>query len=515
MDNVLNLNASKVVMYNGDRTATLASIPTSPCPASGCNNCYVPRPMVHFTHAPGHVILAGLFDIHAQGSEVLVCGALKPTHALNVAAFRYAIRRAKINFPNILNGVDLGSLIIDMCDNGETGRLLLNNILGERHVVADVDPNLIKAVVGELDSMEAISMASMLGQYSMPYIESSATSVYLYDKTLFPTFTRGVPSDYHQMLAIVLLLKRMEWNYVQVIHTSDAYGKSGVDMIKSESAKRSICVSASHEIGNDGSHDDIVSKLRQKPDAKVVIVIADGEDYRMLLASIQSRGVYGQFVLIGTETWGKSTSVVAGYESVAEGSITIAIESPEIREFRQWLGSLDPTDPDTMEEMPFFAEWYEYAFSCYLDAKQRVLYSTECNPTLPITQAPRYEESSYSAFMIYSTYAAARALDKTIRDYCGDANGNYNGLCWEFRSNADVKDKILEYLRSTEFSLGSNHFKMMYGEGRANYNFYSYSNGRYIRVSCFVNPRKLIIISNRNKIRGQEIIGIKPVCKGL
>lgn len=481
-------------MYNGDRTTVLPSLPASPCPSSGCRNCVVQRPMVHFTYSPGDIVLAGLFDIHAQGSEVLLCGALKASHALNVAAFRYAIRQVKQNFPGILNGVDLGSLVIDMCDNGETGRLLLNNLLGGRHVVANVDPNLVQTVVGELDSTEAMSVAPMLGQYSMPYVESAATSVYLYDRYLYPTFSRGIPSDYHQMLAIVLMLKRMNWNYVQVVYTGDAYGQSGYELIKSEGAKRSICVAASHIIGRDGSHSQIIAKLNEKADARIVVAVVDTNDYRMMLEAIQDKNLQGQFILVGTETWGRRDSVVSGYEAVADGSISLDIVPPQIMQFRQWLGTLNPTDSDTVREMPFFAEWYQYAFNCYLDAKNRGTYTEECNPNIPITQAGRYEESSTTAFMIYTTYAAARALDETIRDVCGDATRNYDGLCWQFRSDATIKDKIQDYLRRSEYVLNGFQFKMRDGDGLANFNYYSYTNGQgYVRVSTRNNLERIFL----------------------
>ncbi|XP_060605256.1 uncharacterized protein LOC132757830 isoform X2 [Ruditapes philippinarum] len=485
VDNVFNLNAANVFMYNNDRSSPLTALPSSKCPTAGCRNCEVHRPMVHFTYAPGDVVLGGLFDIHAKGSEVLLCGALKPTHALNVAAFRYAIRQAKQVFPGILNGVDLGSLIVDLCDSEETGRLLLNNILGGRHVVANVDPNLMKTVVGELDSTEAISMASMLSRYEMPYIESSATSVTLNDMGLFPTFTRAIPSDYKQMLALVLLLKRMDWTYVQVIYSGDAYGISGYETMKKEGAKQSICIAANHEIGKDGSIDAIIGRLNEKPAARAVIAIVDIGDYREILRTIKDKNLQGQFVLIGTEAWGRRESIVTGYEDVAEGSITLDITAPEISKFRQWLSTLKPTDPETMREMPFLAEWYQYAFSCYLDAKNRGTYTVECNPDLPLTSAPRFEVSSYTPFMIAATYAAARAVDETIRDFCGDGSRNYNGLCWQFRSNPDVKEKILQYLRSSEYQLNGYQFKMMMGEGQANYEFYSYTGGEYVRIGTY------------------------------
>lgn len=482
------LNLNNVVFYGTDRVTPLTTPPTSPCPASGCRNCVIPRPMVTFHYTPGDVIVTGLFDIHAQGTEVLSCGMLKAVHARNAAAFRYALNTVKNQFSGVLNGVELGSLMIDLCDNGETGRLFLNNVLGGRHIVADmngqvVDPNQLKSVVGELDSTEAMSMASMLGHFNLPYLESSATSVTLSDRDMYPTFSRAVPSDYHQMLAIVLILKRNNWDYVQVVHTGDTYGRSGAEIIKAEASSRGICIAAMHELSDSMNALSVVRNLQEKPNAKIVIAIVDTSDYRSLLMAMQSENVQGSFRLIGTETWGQSSSVVSGLESVADGSITVALAGPSIAAFESWLGSLNPADANVVKENPFFAEWYQYEYSCYLDAENRGLYTTECNSALPITSAPNYDSSStYTPFMISSTYAVVRAINQAILDLCGAANA---GLCWQFRSHPQLLDTINSYIRESMFTNNGYQFKMINGEGLANYYVYQYrgSSSQYVQVS--------------------------------
>ncbi|KAH3888875.1 hypothetical protein DPMN_012917 [Dreissena polymorpha] len=493
MDGKLNLNTSLMYFYNDPRTAPLPSIPTSPCPPSGCKNCLVPREMVHFNYKPGDIVLAGLFDLHSQGSEVLTCGSLKAVHALNAAAFTFAVERVKQQF-SILPGVNLGSLIIDLCDNAETGRILLNDLLAGRTIVADVhgtvvDPNLIYTVVGELDSTEAMSMATMLGYFSRPYIESSATSVELSNKDKYEMFSRAVPSDYHQMMAIVLLLKKMNWNYVQVVHSPNAYGRTGYKTIRDEGAKRSICVATSQEIGKDGTLATIVRNLNEKPEARIVIAIVDSYDYRTMLQALKDQNLVGRFILIGTETWGKRMSIVSGLQSAAEGSITLDIDGPNIQDFRTWLDGKNPSDMTIARDMPFLVEWYQYAYSCYLDAQNKGVYTNQCNPNLPLTQATKYEESAYTPFMITATYAAARAIDATLRVYCGDANRNYNGICWQFRSNRMVPVNIQDYLENSTFNLDAFPFKMVDGEGKASYSIYSYSGGLYTKIGTYLTER--------------------------
>ena len=272
----------------------------------------------------GDVIIAGLFDIHGMGEEVMTCGMIKQSHALEAAAFRFATSadgRSHLTAEfgqNFLRGVELGSLIIDLCDSGETGRLLLNNILGNRHIVRDkngqvIDAYKIKSVVGTLDSTEAISVATTLGKFMMPQLESSATSTLLSNREHFPYFSRAVPSDMEQFRAIAMLLNRFGWRYIQVIHSANEYGRSGARILRDLAADRSVCIAAMHEVGMDLDYADVVQNLENKPDAKIVVGIMDGSDFRMVLQEMKAQGFTAdKFRLIGTEAWGKKESVVAG-----------------------------------------------------------------------------------------------------------------------------------------------------------------------------------------------------------
>lgn len=478
--------SANLKMYNNLRTTALAAIPKSNCPEKGCSNCIVPHRMINFDYHPGDVVIAGLFDIHAPGKEVLTCGALKAMHALNAAAFTYGIRTAKTRFPSILNGVDLGSLVVDLCDNAETGRLLMNNILSGRSIVSDmygqvVDPNPIKGIVGALDSTEAMSMAELLGQsYNLPYMDASATSTELSDTMMFPTFTRNIPSDLHQIRAIVRVLKRLGWSYIQVVYSPNTYGRNGFNILRDEGAKHSICIAAAHEYTN-GTH--IVQGLKNVPEAKAIVAIVDYDDYRDIMMAIKNQGLQRQFVLVATETWGSSGSIVAGLEDIAEGTLSVAISSPALDQFRQWLDTINETSMETMRKMPFFVEWYQYSFQCYIHASNRGKYSQQCNRNTPITLAPRYSDNAYTPFTISATYAMANALDKVLQDICGVG---YNGMCWQFRSDTTVLSKVLEYVLKTNINIDGFNYKLMNREGDVNYKIFIYSNRVYTQIATYM-----------------------------
>ena len=181
-----------------------------------------------------------------------------------------------------------------------------------------------------------------------------------------------------------------------------------------------------------------------------------------------------------------------GLSDVAEGAISMDIIPPPMTRFRMWLDGLNPSNMDTMKEMPFFVEWYEHAFNCYIDANQRGIYTQQCQYNQGITQAPNYEETSYTPFIISATYAVARAIDMALKDYCG---AGYNGVCWQFRTASHLKNKILGYIRDAEFNVDdfnpNSLFKIIDGEGESNFAIYTYQSGVYSQVSSYFNLKPL------------------------
>ena len=72
-----------------------------------------------------------------------------------------------------------------------------------------------------------------------------------------------------------------------------------------------------------------------------------------------------------------------------------------------------------------------------------------------------------------------------LNDYCGVG---YDGVCWQFRAAPDLREKILGYIRDTEFSVNEANdpnldiFKIIDGEGQADYAVYNFRAGNYFRV---------------------------------
>ncbi|OWF48090.1 uncharacterized protein LOC110453540 [Mizuhopecten yessoensis] len=475
----LTLNLQDIELYDVARTAALPTLPTTSCPAPGCMYCEIPRGMVEFLYRPGDVVIAGLINGHSAGMDPLSCGLPNDIGMAEAVAFHYAINTAKTALPGVLNGVSLGGLIADVCGHPNIGRMFVNNILGGRDNVVDrnghmVDPHSIKAVV---DGQSDFSLG--LGSNILPEIGTVASSEMFADYEEFPLFTRASSGTDHLAVALLNLMSNLGWSYVQTVQSSD-YGMEQAAKFREYTALAKVCVSASHTITKDTTYAQVIDKIQERQSAAVVILFVHQADVRGLLSSAKAKGLIGKLLFIGTSNWGSRLSSVSGMEDMAHGSLILEPQATPLSGFRTWINTLDPrSDVD----VPGFKEWYQNAHNCYIDAEVRGDYPAECGNGL-ITNGLKYENPFQLSYMIDSVYAVTKALDETLKYFCG---ATYTGICVQFRSNPAAMSMLNHYIRNISFTGESNTlFKIQHGQGTNGFNILNYRQGSgYANVGSY------------------------------
>ena len=103
--------------------------------------------------------------------------------------------------------------------------------------------NNIIGILGPQTSAVTLEIASLGRLLSVPLISYLSSAVTLCQRDNFPNFFRTVPSDKHQALAIVALLKRFQWNYASFVHSDSVYGTTGYELVKQAVEKTNdICL---------------------------------------------------------------------------------------------------------------------------------------------------------------------------------------------------------------------------------------------------------------------------------
>ncbi|XP_064620108.1 uncharacterized protein LOC135483288 isoform X2 [Lineus longissimus] len=478
-----------IKMYDVIRENELKSIPPSKC-SSDCGTCLTIKGATQFLYIPGNIHITGIFSIHTDATNSN-CGKVRLEYAQLMEAFAFAIDRVKIDNPKWLNKVTLGAVGFDDCSSVSRAKGVVanfhNNQLDLRNPATSqkIHPNSVEGYVASSASDTTISIAEILTPLRITQVGYAATSTELSNKGVYPYFLRTVPSDDKQVTAMIRLLKEMSWKYVQTIQAPTSYGKNAVAEFLKQAKPAGICVTASHEFTSHGSYLAILERLRQRPQAKVVIVFADTADINGFLKAVKVQNAGGEFLLFGGELWGTSPLPIVDAENVAVGSLTMKLRSPFIAEFDKYLRGLKV---NANSRNPFYREWYQATFNCYIDVQSTTVYPKPCNTTLTIPDSPMFYQSQFAYYTINAVYAIAMGLDEALKFYCGST---YTSICKEFVNAANKKQLLFDKIKAADFlDIDKKTFKFIDGEGNAEYEVHSYwGNGTgkgYQKVASYV-----------------------------
>uniref|UniRef100_A0A665WI45 Metabotropic glutamate receptor 1 n=1 Tax=Echeneis naucrates TaxID=173247 RepID=A0A665WI45_ECHNA len=403
----------------------------------------------------GDVIIGALFSVHHQPSAEKVaerkCGDVREQYGIQrVEAMFHTLDRINTD-PNLLPNISLGCEIRDSCWHSSVAleqsiEFIRDSLIsirddkdGAKWCIDGTPSNQpppskkpIAGVIGPGSSSVAIQVQNLLQLFNIPQIAYSATSIDLSDKALFKYFLRVVPSDTLQARAMLDIVKRYNWTYVSAVHTEGNYGESGMEAFKELASQEGLCIAHSDKIySNAGEkhYDRLLKKLRERlPKARVVVCFCEGMTVRGLLMAMRRLGVFGEFLLIGSDGWADRYEVVEGYEQEAEGGITMKLQSEVVKSFDDYYLKLQL---DTNSRNPWFAEFWQYRFQCRLPGNESL--------------HEHYVQDSKMGFVINAIYAMAHGLHDMHKELCP----GQTGLC-EAMDPIDGS-KLLDYILKTSF----------------------------------------------------------------
>ncbi|XP_032555358.1 metabotropic glutamate receptor 7 isoform X1 [Chiroxiphia lanceolata] len=418
----------------------------------------------HSIRLEGDITLGGLFPVHAKGSSSSPCGDIKKENGIHrLEAMLYALDQINSD-PDLLPNVTLGARILDTCSRDtyaleqsltfvqaliqkDTSDVRCTN--GEPPVF--VKPEKVVGVIGASGSSVSIMVANILRLFQIPQISYASTAPELSDDRRYDFFSRVVPPDSFQAQAMVDIVKALGWNYVSTLASEGNYGEKGVESFMQISREAGgLCIAQSLKIPQDRKDrsidfDKIIRQLLETPNARAVVIFANDEDIRQILAAAKRADQVGHFLWVGSDTWGSKVGPLLQQEDVAEGAITILPKRATIEGFDAYFTS---RTLENNRRNVWFAEYWEDNFNCKLTITGSKKEDTDrkCTGQERIGKDSPYEQEGKVQFVIDAVYAMAHALHHMSRDLCADGAG----LCPDME-HAGGK-KLLKYIRSVNFN---------------------------------------------------------------
>ena len=283
----------------------------------------------------GNVILGGLFPVHEYESPQRPCGAISQFRGIQrLEAMIFAIEQINAD-RHLLPGIELGALILDTCSDDnyaleQSLRFVRSRLASatctcvNESLVESFHNDYVFGVVGGTLSSVSVTVANLLRLFQLPQISYASTTPKLSEPS-FDYFARTVPSDSNQARAIVDILQRLNFTYVNTIYSHGDYGEGGFrefkrllklstigDELTNSTRKRQqrICIADEQRLKRDVSIYEIKNILepmleRSKTDVQVnvYVLFVTKEDARKLLQAIKLfNGTYRP-ILIASYAW--------------------------------------------------------------------------------------------------------------------------------------------------------------------------------------------------------------------
>ncbi|CAB1443921.1 unnamed protein product [Pleuronectes platessa] len=184
--------------------------------------------------------------------------------------------------------------------------------------------------------------------------------------------------------------------------------------------ERGVCISQSVKIPREpktGEFDKVIRRLRENPNARVVIIFANEDDIRRLLHAAKKANQTGHFIWVGSDSWGSKISPVVHQEEMAEGAVTILPKRLSIKGFDRYF--ISRTLENNRRNI-WFAEFWENNFSCKLSrhAVKKGSGLKKCTNQERIGKDSNYEQEGKVQFVIDAVYAMAHALHNMHQELC-------------------------------------------------------------------------------------------------
>ncbi|CAH0715878.1 unnamed protein product, partial [Brenthis ino] len=428
----------------------------------------------------GDLVLGGLMMVHER-SDSMTCGPVMPqggVQALETMLYTLDIINNKLK---LIPGVTIGAHVLDDCDRDTYGlEMAVDFIKGSISNIDDAEyacnatamRKVISGVVGAASSVTSVQVANLLRLFKIPQVSFFSTSPELSNKARFEYFTRTIPSDHHQVQAMVEIVKKLGWSYVSIIYEESSYGIKAFEELEALLARNGICIAVKEKlvkdsgVASEGAYDNIVQKLLTKPRARGAIIFGSDQEVAGVMRAVERVNATSSFSWIGSDGWSARALVSEGNERAVEGTISVQPQANDVKGFKEYFLGLNVKNN---KRNPWFVEFWEDHFQCRYAGSPRTPYNGQYKHACSGKERLTVNNTEFERQLQFVS-DAVMAFAYSIKDMHVEVCGGKRGLCDSMRPASGAE--LLRFLRKVRFTglSGDEFFFDSNGDGPARYN---------------------------------------------
>ncbi|XP_078234929.1 vomeronasal type-2 receptor 26-like [Pogona vitticeps] len=368
----------------------------------------------------------------AHGSAILLIGRTLTKFYQHVLSLTFAVKEINGDV-NILPNITLGFNIYDNYNDAQlTYRTTMNLLFKSQRLVPNYEcetQGKLTAVIGALASKASFRMAQILSLYKIPQLTYGSVPLIKNEVKQLPFFYRMVPSEDHQNVGIVNLLKHFGWTWVGLFVTDDDNGEHFLQALELRLSRHGICSEFTERIPpQEYLHTLNEMELKLKKFIKFFnhmtsnIFVCYGNTFSLMFlwyfAGEMPRDMKMTFPGKVWVITAQADFIIASISrhrdlQMFQGAIAFRIHSNEPPGFQEYLRTIKP---DWAEGDNFLKEFWVEAFGCSLpDPRLPYVITGSCtrNDRLENLAAPLFQMQMTGPS--YSVYNAVYVLAYAIQ----------------------------------------------------------------------------------------------------
>lgn len=312
--------------------------------------------------------ILAIMPVHSKGTNFFECGDLRDERMFHhLSGIAYAVDKINKN-STLMPGVEIGTIVFDYCDRPQRGQDQLYSFFSKDHSSNGnglrIKP---KSVIAAMTFGTGISKESSAIFDSLNVMQI-ATPIDRMESSAFNDILYTAPSTMSQIQALLSILKKFNWMYVNVVYSNTDFGRSGYYQFSKEAKEMGVCLANVVIVEPNSKRGSILTNLQNglNRDATVVVsLIDDDQVVQNMVEAIKISNMLTKYVWVGTETWGNNPTVMASLQDATFDAITLKLESHDMPDYKKFYEGLTLWNHFPIPDS-WFDEFWQHRFQCQL-----------------------------------------------------------------------------------------------------------------------------------------------------
>ena len=225
---------------------------------------------------------------------------------------------------------------------------------------------------------------------------------------------RTVPSDRFRVMAVLRLMQNLKWNYMAVVSSYGYDGEREASHFTSKLSGINACLATQIDLTKyptEESYRKAVEMLLTDSRLSIVLLFTTSEDTRQIMRMLKSMGHTKRFHLVCVYGCTNYANVIEGNEEVADGTLSLDINIPEVPKFRKYFKSLKVNNKSPQYMQVFWEQLFDCTFNTNLSGRV-------CTGQEVIEEGKGYYASTPVFTVIEAVFHLARAIRSFVELFC-------------------------------------------------------------------------------------------------